>query len=282
MVSVSSSTNAAWYSNQKSLFSKLDSDSDGKLTKGEYVAGRPKNVSETQASALYGRIDSSNSGAVTETQFDAAKPSAGADSAATSPFSSEAMSVLMLMASQAGAASASDVYAEMDADGDGSLTKAEFTSARPDGVSEEQAAARYASIDTEGTGSITEEQFAESMSVPPGSPPGGMTSQGSASEEEEEETFNALDTNQDGTVSLEEFLAGRPPEVSEDDATALFESLDSENTGSITQEQFVSLGPSEDGQDMSLTGDVGGSQLDQLLALLESMMSGEETSTEAA
>lgn len=76
--------------------------------------------------------------------------------------------------------SASELYADMDADGDGSVTKDEFIAGRPEHASEEEATAFYNSIDTEGTGSITEEQFAESMEErqdagrPPMGPPGGM------------------------------------------------------------------------------------------------------------
>jgi len=70
------------------------------------------------------------------------------------------------------------------------------------------------------------------MPAGPGGPPpaGGPASS--------EETYDALDTDQNGTVSQAEFLAAKPDDVSTEDATALFASLDTESSGSITLEQF--------------------------------------------
>lgn len=45
-----------------------------------------------------------------------------------------------------------------------------------------------------------------------------------------------LDTDGDGQVSREEFLAGRPQNVSEDQAGALFDQIDTEKTGSLSTE----------------------------------------------
>ena len=273
MVSVSSSSSAAYSSTQRTMFNRLDSNSDGKLTKDEFVAGRPKDVSESQASALYSSIDSDNAGSISEEQFDASMPSGGSVGSMTSMLSSDAMAVLMAMSPQGGNLSASDIYAEMDADGDGSVTEAEFVAARPADISEEDATALYATIDTEGTGSITEAQFAESM--PDGPPPGGMPPQEASSTEG---AYDALDTNEDGTVSLEEFLAGRPDDVTEEQATALFESLDTEGTRSITETQFATLGPS--GDPLPFSSDADG--LDGLLALINAMATADEASTDAA
>ena len=66
--------------------------------------------------------------------------------------------------------------------------------------------------------------------------PGGPPPSGGAASSEE--VYDALDTNKDGVVSQEEFLAAKPDDVSTEDATALFKSLDTENTGSITQDQL--------------------------------------------
>jgi Ca2+-binding EF-hand superfamily protein len=155
------------------------------------------------------------------------------------------MAVLMQLSQQGGMMSsgggaggqggqfAANVYASMDTDSDGSVTQAEFISARPDDVSEDDAKALYASIDTEGTGSITEEQFADSMKSAQG---GGAPSGGGQSAEE---VYDALDTNQDGVVSQDEFLVGKPDDMSTEDATALFDALDTEDSGSITEEQFA-------------------------------------------
>ncbi|HXV29642.1 MAG TPA: EF-hand domain-containing protein [Sinorhizobium sp.] len=277
MVSVSSSSNAAFYPAQRSVFSKLDTNSDGALSKDEFVAGRPKEVSEAQASSLYSRIDSEDAGSITEEQFNASMGPGGSGSAAASPFSNDAMAVLMLMSPQGGPPSVADIYADIDADGDGGVTEAEFVAARPDDVSEEDAAALFATIDTEGTGSITEEQFANSMPGPGGPPPGGMPPQAMSSEE----AYDALDTNEDGVVSLDEFLAGRPEDVTEEQATALFESFDTEGTGSISEEQFAALAPPRDAG-MRFSDDAAANGLDELLALIASMSTEDDNSTVVA
>jgi hypothetical protein len=53
------------------------------------------------------------------------------------------------------------------------------------------------------------------------------------------ETFKKLDTNGDGKLTLEEFLAGPQGKKDPDKAKAYFQKLDKDNTGSITLEQWV-------------------------------------------
>ena len=62
---------------------------------------------------------------------------------------------------------------------------------------------------------------------------------GSSSESPMDQLFASLDTNQDGTISQSEFVAGRPQDMSESDAEDLFKSLDTQNTGSLTKDQFA-------------------------------------------
>lgn len=254
MSSVSSATNsnAAYYAAQQKLFSKLDSDENGKLSKDEFVTGRPKEVSEEQASTLYAKIDSSNSGALTEDQLSQGMEDNRSSTSPESQVSPEVMAVLMQLQQQGGMMSsngstggqqsAADIYATIDADGDGAVTLADFVSARPDEMSEKDAQALFTSIDTENTGSISEEQFTESLESqgPGGAPPAG----GGASAEE---VYDALDTNQDGTVSQAEFLAGKPKGMSDEEAQTLYDSIDTEGTGSITEEQLANAMPAGPG-----------------------------------
>ncbi len=62
---------------------------------------------------------------------------------------------------------------------------------------------------------------------------------GSSGESPMDQLFASLDTNQDGTISQDEFVAGRPKDMSESDAEALFKSLDTQNAGSLTKDQFA-------------------------------------------
>ena len=62
---------------------------------------------------------------------------------------------------------------------------------------------------------------------------------GSSSVSPMDQLFASLDTNQDGTISQNEFVAGRPKDMSESDAENLFKSLDTQNAGSLTKDQFA-------------------------------------------
>lgn len=186
---------------RQAMFSSMDTDGSGTVSQDEFVAARPDDVSETDASNLYASMDTDGTNALTEDQLDAGmeanKPDNSDTSGLSTNLSSDLISSLMqlLQNMQTGAASATtadssssdstssvssatgsppsaaDMFSAMDADGDGSVTEAEFVSARPSDMSEEQATSLYNSIDTEGTGSITETQLADSMGAPQGPPP---------------------------------------------------------------------------------------------------------------
>lgn len=51
------------------LFSKLDTNNDGKLTRDEFVTSRPQNVSEDQAGQMYDSIANGNTDGLTSDQF---------------------------------------------------------------------------------------------------------------------------------------------------------------------------------------------------------------------
>lgn len=63
------------------LFKKLDSDGDGKVSKDEFVAGRPDNVSEEDAASFYDKIAKESGGdaetGLSEDQFAAGMQKAG-------------------------------------------------------------------------------------------------------------------------------------------------------------------------------------------------------------
>jgi hypothetical protein len=57
------------------MFKKLDSNGDGKLTKDEFVAGKPENVSSDQAGALYDSLAQGKTDGLTQDQFTSAMAS---------------------------------------------------------------------------------------------------------------------------------------------------------------------------------------------------------------
>lgn len=62
---------------------------------------------------------------------------------------------------------------------------------------------------------------------------------GSSSQSPMEQLFASLDTNKDGKVSADEFVAGRPKDMSESDAQNLFKSIDTQGSGSLSKDQFA-------------------------------------------
>ncbi|MCZ3375116.1 EF-hand domain-containing protein [Rhizobium sp. AG207R] len=68
---------------------------------------------------------------------------------------------------------------------------------------------------------------------------GSTSADGSSGESPMDQLFASLDTDKDGKVSQDEFVAGRPKDMSESDAENLFKSLDTQNAGSLTKDQFA-------------------------------------------
>lgn len=62
---------------------------------------------------------------------------------------------------------------------------------------------------------------------------------GSSRQSPMDQLFASLDTNKDGKVSADEFVAGRPKDMSESDAQNLFKSIDTQGSGSLSKEQFA-------------------------------------------
>ncbi len=51
--------------------------------------------------------------------------------------------------------------------------------------------------------------------------------------------FATIDADADGTVTQEEFVTGRPDDMSEEEAISLFSAADTEGVGSLTEDQFL-------------------------------------------
>ncbi len=135
---------------------------------------------------------------------------------------------------------ASRLVQDRDADGDGSLSSEEI------GVEQDL----LSQADTDGDGKLSESELVGLMNMMGPPPPpmddvgmsqastGGSTSseagQGLSS------LFSQLDTNGDGLVSEDEFLAGRPEEVTAEQAQEMWSRLDTSDSGSLSESQFES------------------------------------------
>lgn len=140
----------------------MDSDGDGMVTQAEFVAARPDDVSEEQASSLFASFDSEDAGTLSvDALSEAMAQGPGQAPRGPPPPSDEGDDTL------------SSLFSTLDSDGDGVISQEEFLAARPDDVSEDQASTLFESLDTEGTGSLSEDQFVAGLkaNLPPPPPP---------------------------------------------------------------------------------------------------------------
>ena len=101
-------------------------------------------------------------------------------------------------------------------------------------MTEDQAGTLFDSFDSEGAGSLSVDALTEAMSAeqsqrsegPPPPPP--------AEDDQSQSLLSDLDTNGDGLVTLDEFMAGKPEDVTESQASQLFSLLDTSDTGSLS------------------------------------------------
>lgn len=191
----------------------LDADGDGTVTRDEFVAGRPDDVSESDAGAFFDKIASAagvedtSSGLTTDqlaSGMQAMGPPPGpppSDSSETSDSSDTTtddqllQQLLSLLQSSGTSTSASQgpdaskMFEDMDSDGDGTVSRAEFTAGRPSDVSESQSSDFYDQIveasGADGSTGLTEDQLASGMQAkgpPPGPPPSDQTASSDSSQ----------------------------------------------------------------------------------------------------
>ena len=129
------------------------------------------------------------------------------------------------------------VFTSMDANGDGSLSADELGKGMKSLMQSQSstvdfAQARKSGGDPDGDGDGPR----GAGGPPPGPPPAGAASGASAasSTSSSSATYDPLDTNQDGTVSLTERLAGN---VKSDPEQALFKAMDTDNNGKVSSSE---------------------------------------------
>ncbi len=177
----------------KQMFKDLDTDSDGTVTRDEFVSGRPDDVSEDQAGAFYDKIASAagadSSSGLSQDQLASGLQAMGPppppppDSSSSSDSSSDSTStddklleqLLAMLQSQTSSSTSSSgnapdpskMFENLDSDGDGTVTRSEFVSGRPDDVSEDQAGSFYDKIASaagaDSSSGLSQEQLAEGM-----------------------------------------------------------------------------------------------------------------------
>lgn len=202
---------------------QLDSDGDGYVSKAEFVTARPSDVSEDEADTLFDSFDSEGSGSLSVdslTEAMSAQQSERAEGPPPPPPSDDDDLTSML--------------SDLDTDGDGQVSKAEFVAGRPSDVSEEQAGTLFHSFDSESSGSLSVDTLTEAMSAQQSERPEGPPPSADDDDDQFASLLSDLDTDGDGLVTLGEFMAGKPDDVTESQASQLFSLLDTSGTGSLS------------------------------------------------
>jgi Ca2+-binding EF-hand superfamily protein len=181
------------------------------------------------------------------------------------------------------------MFDRLDSDQNGTLDDNELQAGKPKTMTKDQASKLYDALDTDKSGSITMDEFAAGTRSGPGmglmsqlpadaldvllqlqQQGGGMPQAGTGGGDQpaSDAAYDALDTNKDGVVSEEEFLAAHPEQLTDEEAGKLFQAVDTDKDGTVTQDQFKTItdattpprlmGPSFFGEDSQL-GDDGSS-----------------------
>ena len=161
-------------------FESVDTDSSGGLSIGEFKAGAPKGADSSKSEELFKAIDSDSNGSVTKEEQDAFKAKVEQAQQQLQSFLFGLRAGGQSQSSSGESEEETDIFAQLDANSDGSVAKDEFLSAFSSGTSSSSdlLSKLFDAIDTSADGSISkDEQSAfqaalEQRSRPSGPPPG--------------------------------------------------------------------------------------------------------------
>ena len=160
--SASQSTN-----NISSIFKKLDSNSDNSVDRAEFVTGKPDDVSAEQAGSLFDTLDSKGTGSLSQTDLTSAFQQMAASMQSVLLQSQEVGQSGQHGGHHGGPPDSKQMFKDLDADADGTVTRDEFVSGRPDDVSKDQAGAFFDKIASaagaDSATGLSQDQLAEGM-----------------------------------------------------------------------------------------------------------------------
>jgi len=310
---------------KQNLFSQLDANGDGTLPKSELeqavTAGGGTSAS---ADVLYAQLDPNNTGSVSEQQFVANLPapppplafaqdsgtatsSTGGDSSNSAqdalPNLLEAMANSASATNRTGTSATPDpatsfkqnLFPQLDANGDGILTKSELEQAvTAAGGTSASADALYAQLDPNNTGSVSEQQFVQNLPGPHHHHHGGDAEAANGSTFDGTTTADNGSSAEDGLLAL---LQNFAPQAGTNTATSASDPLTSSSDGGTGTTTTALASPNADNAQAALqalldnfnsssqataTGTSGSSADDALLALLNTDDSSTSTATSAA
>jgi Ca2+-binding EF-hand superfamily protein len=275
---------------QQILFNQIDLNGDGSVSKTELEQSVGNAGGTTQAAdALYSVLDPNNSGGFGEQQLAQVLPgSAFSDQVQGQLIGYQAQGWPCACGTPPGGQLARSLFAQIDSNGDGSITQSELEQAVTNaGGSKDAADALYAKLDPNGTGSVSEQQFAQALSQSSphhhhhhgGGHPAGASGAlaalfnadgggpGNSPLQIAQNVFTQIDGNGDGTITQSELeQAVTAAGGNKAGADALYVKLDPNGTGSVSEQQFTDA--------LQPPSPTGTTAQDALLALLDQISQG--------
>lgn len=162
-------------------FEKTDANSDGSLSLDEFKSGAPKGADASKIEEMFKSIDSDSDGAISKAESETFKAEAKKAEQQLQSF------LFGLQSNQTGVSgteseSEDDIFAQLDADSDGSIAKEEFlkaissdgTTAAGDDASSDLLGKLFDAIDSDSDGALSKEEteaFQQAMERRPPPPP---------------------------------------------------------------------------------------------------------------
>nr|WP_315495776.1 EF-hand domain-containing protein [uncultured Rhodoferax sp.] len=207
---------------QAKMFAKVDTDGSGGVDQTELGSMLSKISEKTGASVgdakeLFTQMDSNSDGSLSSDELDA-----GMKALMPPPPSTMEFAQSRGMGGSGG--SQDDLFAKVDTDGDGSVSQDELQ-VLTDKIKEDtgqDVSQDFAKLDTDGDGQLSQTEFEAGRPQPPegsqgaqgpGGPRGPGGPGGAQGASSSDTTYDALDTNQDGTVSEVERMVGELKEA---------------------------------------------------------------------
>lgn len=241
---------------QAKMFAKVDTDSSGGVDKTELqslladVAKKTGVTNSSSSDELFSKMDSNSDGSLSSDELGQGMQSIMSPPPSTMDFAQSRSD---------STSSGDDLFTKVDTDGDGSVSKDELQSlmkmmdklasdGSPDGTSSASTTSTsseemFAKLDTDSDGSLSQTEFeagrpqggngpqgAGGMPPPPPSPDSSSATSSASSTT----TYDPLDTNEDGTVSAQERLAGSSSSSSTDAVQTLLKAIDTNSDKQIS------------------------------------------------
>ncbi len=153
-----------------------------------------------------------------------------------------------------------NMFSRIDANGDSTVSKEEFVSARPQDVSEEQAAALYDAIDTTGSNALTQSQLEQGMKA--NAPARKESSTAAAKAESSQlsdevmsiimQLVQQISQNQsDDDGSLIDSVSATGASPARPSAADMFASMDTDGDSLVTESEFIAAKPDDVTEEMA-------------------------------